>query len=84
MILDDPLADSYIQNPYAPDPDEQLHVENYTRSFEQNEVLGLNDMNVDHYTKDASGQADATEKQMAKSENAATPSATDAMPAPPA
>ena len=84
VILDDPLADSYIQNPYAPDPDEQLHVENYTRSFEQNEVLGLNDMNVDHYTKDASGGADTTEKQMSSSKNAATPSATDATPAPPA
>lgn len=49
VILDDPLADSYIQNPYAPDPDEQLEVENYTRSWEQNEQLGLNDIDVEHY-----------------------------------
>lgn len=49
LILDDPLANSYIQNPYAPDPDEQLEVENYTRTWDQNEDLGLNDIQVDAY-----------------------------------
>ena len=49
VILDDPLANSYIQNPYAPDPDEQLTIENYDRSFEQNEDLGLNDIKVENY-----------------------------------
>ncbi|CAD6888926.1 unnamed protein product [Tilletia controversa] len=48
--LDDPLANSYIQNPYAPDPDEQVKVDNYKRSYEQNEELGLNDMNTENYT----------------------------------
>jgi zinc finger protein len=28
IVLDDPLANSYIQNPYAPDPDEQVTVDN--------------------------------------------------------
>ncbi|SPO30273.1 probable ZPR1 - protein binds to translation elongation factor eEF-1 [Ustilago trichophora] len=49
VILDDPLANSYIQNPYAPDPDEQITEEVYFRSYDQNEDLGLNDINVDNY-----------------------------------
>ncbi|CAG8554098.1 6320_t:CDS:2, partial [Acaulospora colombiana] len=44
LILDDPLSNSYLQNPYAPDPDPNMKIENYERSFEQNEFLGLNDM----------------------------------------
>lgn len=53
VVLDDPLADSYIQNPYAPDPDEQLTAETYERTWEQNESLGLNDMVVDNYETSA-------------------------------
>lgn len=43
----DPLAGSYIQNPYAPDPDPYMTVEDYERTDEQNEDLGLNDMVTD-------------------------------------
>ncbi|KAF8637498.1 hypothetical protein AX17_002783 [Amanita inopinata Kibby_2008] len=46
LILDDPLANSYIQNLYAPDPDPNMTVEVYERTWEQNEELGLNDMKV--------------------------------------
>jgi zinc finger protein len=49
VILDDPLANSYIQNAYAPDVDPCLTEEEYDRTFEQNEELGLNDINVDDY-----------------------------------
>ncbi|PWN51777.1 putative ZPR1-protein binds to translation elongation factor eEF-1 [Violaceomyces palustris] len=52
VILDDPLANSYIQNPYAPDPDEQMTVENYERTYDQNEDLGLNDIKVENYSSD--------------------------------
>ncbi|PWN44673.1 putative ZPR1-protein binds to translation elongation factor eEF-1 [Ceraceosorus guamensis] len=52
VVLDDPLANSYIQNPYAPDVDEQVTVEDYTRTFEQNEDLGLNDMKLEGYEAD--------------------------------
>ncbi|PWY97003.1 putative ZPR1-protein binds to translation elongation factor eEF-1 [Testicularia cyperi] len=52
VILDDPLANSHIQNPYAPDPDEQLTVEEYERSYDQNEDLGLNDIKVEGYEQD--------------------------------
>ncbi|KAG7096451.1 hypothetical protein E1B28_003886 [Marasmius oreades] len=53
VILDDPLANSYIQNLYAPDPDPAMMIETYERSWEQNEELGLNDMKVEGYEEDA-------------------------------
>ncbi|THU98623.1 zf-ZPR1-domain-containing protein [Dendrothele bispora CBS 962.96] len=49
LILDDPLANSYLQNLYAPDPDPNMTVEMYDRSWQQNEDLGLNDMKVEGY-----------------------------------
>ncbi|TKY90212.1 hypothetical protein EX895_000210 [Sporisorium graminicola] len=60
VILDDPLANSYIQNPYAPDPDEQIIEEKYTRTYDQNEDLGLNDINVDNYHQEEAAAAPAT------------------------
>lgn len=53
VVLDDPLANSYIQNLYAPDPDPNLEEEEYERTFEQQEDLGLNDMKTEGYEKDA-------------------------------
>lgn len=49
VILDDPLSSSYLQNPYAPDADPQMTVEDYTRTWDQNEDLGLNDIQVEGY-----------------------------------
>lgn len=53
IILDDPLANSYLQNLYAPDPDPNMEIVNYDRTWEQNEELGLNDMKVEGYEEDA-------------------------------
>uniref|UniRef100_A0A673WM39 Zinc finger protein 259 n=1 Tax=Salmo trutta TaxID=8032 RepID=A0A673WM39_SALTR len=39
----------YLQNVYAPDPDPEMTTEKYTRTFEQNEDLGLNDMKTEGY-----------------------------------
>lgn len=47
VIMEDPLAGSYIQNVYAPDPDPNMKIEDYERTQEQNEDYGLNDMIVD-------------------------------------
>lgn len=47
LVLDDPLGNSYLQNLYAPDPDPNMIIEDYERSWEQNEFLGLNDLNTD-------------------------------------
>ena len=49
IVLDDPAGNCYLQNTCAPEPDPQLKVEHYERTTEQNELLGLNDMNVDNY-----------------------------------
>ncbi|XP_036450480.1 zinc finger protein ZPR1 [Colossoma macropomum] len=49
IILDDPAGNSYLQNVYAPDPDPEMKIEKYTRTFEQNEDLGLNDMKTEGY-----------------------------------
>lgn len=53
LILDDPLANSYMQNLYAPDPDPNMTIETYDRTWEQNEELGLNDIKVEGYEEDA-------------------------------
>ncbi|KAF9030358.1 zf-ZPR1-domain-containing protein [Hymenopellis radicata] len=37
LIIDDPLANSYVQNLYAPDSDPNMTVELYDRSWDQNE-----------------------------------------------
>ena len=52
MILDDPLANSYLQNLYAPDPDPNMEIITYERTWQQNEELGLNDMKVENYSGD--------------------------------
>ncbi|XP_061582940.1 zinc finger protein ZPR1 [Cololabis saira] len=49
IVLDDPVGNSYLQNVYAPDSDPEMTVEKYTRTFEQNEDLGLNDMKTEGY-----------------------------------
>lgn len=64
MILDDPLANSYMQNIYAPDPDPNMTIETYERTWEQNEELGLNDIKVEGYEADAQ---EASEKPSSNS-----------------
>ena len=53
LILEDPLANSYLQNIYAPDPDPNMTIELYDRSWEDNEELGLNDIKAENYEEDA-------------------------------
>lgn len=49
LVLDDPAGNSYLQNVYAPEADPEMTVEKYTRSFQQDEDLGLNDMKTEDY-----------------------------------
>ncbi|KAL8997948.1 MAG: hypothetical protein Q9169_002870 [Polycauliona sp. 2 TL-2023] len=44
ILLEDPLANSYVQNPWAPEPDPRLREEEYERSQEVEDDLGLSDM----------------------------------------
>jgi len=71
VILDDPLANSYLQNLYAPDPDPNMEIVSYDRTWEQNEELGLNDIKVEGYegeeeAKKAAAEAEAKEKAEAQ------------------
>ena len=47
FVLDDPLGNSFVWSELAEGQDEQLTVERYERTFEQNEELGLNDIDVE-------------------------------------
>lgn len=52
LIIDDPLSNSYLQNLYAPDPDPEMKIETYERSWEENENLGINDMKLENYEEE--------------------------------
>jgi zinc finger protein len=52
IILEDPLASSYVQSFTAPEPDPQLTVEDYERTEEEKEELGLNDMKTEDYEEE--------------------------------
>lgn len=49
IILEDPLASSYVQSFTAPEPDPQIKLEDYQRTEEEKESLGLNDMKTEGY-----------------------------------
>jgi zinc finger protein len=57
LIIDDPVSNSYLQNLYAPDPDPNMTIEEYDRTFDQNEELGLNDVVLSGYDAEAEGTA---------------------------
>ncbi|KAI9373012.1 ZPR1 zinc-finger domain-containing protein [Aspergillus egyptiacus] len=52
ITLEDPMANSYVQDLCAPAPDPQLKSEEYTRTDEEEEELGLKDMKVEGYEED--------------------------------
>ncbi|KAI1323511.1 ZPR1 zinc-finger domain-containing protein [Xylariaceae sp. FL0255] len=53
VILTDPLASSYVQKAVDPDQDDpQMTVEEYQRTEEEEEDLGLKDMKVEGYEQD--------------------------------
>ncbi|XP_049848993.1 zinc finger protein ZPR1 homolog [Schistocerca gregaria] len=52
LILNDPIANSYIQSFTAPEPDPQIQEEDYVRSKEQDEMLGLDTMNTENYAEE--------------------------------
>jgi zinc finger protein len=61
IILEDPLAASYVQSLTAPDPDPQITIENYDRTDEEEEDLGLRDMKVEGYEDDPQGEGEQVE-----------------------
>jgi zinc finger protein len=49
VVLRDPLASSYVQNLCSPEVDPQIETEEYDRSEEEEEDLGLTDMKTENY-----------------------------------
>lgn len=49
ITLEDPLASSYVQSFMAPEPDSQIQVEDYDRTEEEEEALGLKDIKTEGY-----------------------------------
>jgi zinc finger protein len=46
LVLDDALSNCFVYNPFAPEADPQMEITVYERTWDQNEELGINDMNV--------------------------------------
>ncbi|KAM0559437.1 hypothetical protein ACHAPJ_004467 [Fusarium lateritium] len=64
IILTDPFASSYVQplvDPPTPDP--KIHRENYTRTDEEEEELGLKDMKLENYGEKEEDKKDVEEKE---------------------
>lgn len=53
LILQDPLAGSYVQSLTAPEPDPKIELEDYTRTHEEEEDLGLNDIKTEGYEQES-------------------------------
>ncbi|EAT85814.2 hypothetical protein SNOG_07163 [Parastagonospora nodorum SN15] len=60
IILEDPLASSYVQSFTAPEPDPQIKVEDYERTEAEKEELGLNDMKTENYEEEHAASNGAT------------------------
>ncbi|KAI9670458.1 MAG: nucleolar zinc-finger protein [Trizodia sp. TS-e1964] len=58
VVMEDPLASSYVQNLCTPDPDPQITIEDYERTDDEKEHLGLNDIKVEGYEDDAGSKND--------------------------
>jgi len=61
-----------MQNLYAPDPDPNMTIEMYDRTWEQNEELGLNDIKVEGYEADSQVDTDAEGEKVEASDDAAS------------
>jgi zinc finger protein len=64
LILDDPLSNSFIQKYSLNDP--KPIIEDYERSFEQNEELGLNDIKTEEFVTPASDDEEDDVKKAEK------------------
>ncbi|KAJ1927667.1 nucleolar zinc-finger protein [Tieghemiomyces parasiticus] len=72
LILDDPLANSHLQNLYAPDPDPNMTIEDYDRTWDQNEDLGLNDVVLEGYEEAEQAKQKKEREEADKQNNAET------------
>ncbi|KAL1971344.1 hypothetical protein VTN77DRAFT_296 [Rasamsonia byssochlamydoides] len=71
VTLEDPLANSYVQSLCDPGPDPQIHIEEYTRTDEEEDELGLKDMKTEGYEADAEAKAKKEEGEETQKEEEA-------------
>jgi zinc finger protein len=64
IVLTDPLASSYVQNLCTPNDDPQITTEEYERTAEEEEDLGLSDMKTEGYVDEV-----GIEKERLEAEN---------------
>lgn len=55
ITLKDPMANSYVQDLCIPEVDPQLTIEDYTRSDQEEDDLGLKHMKTEGYEQDNDG-----------------------------
>lgn len=63
ITLEDPMANSYVQDLRAPAADPQMKIEEYTRTEEEEDELGLKDMKVEGYEEDGKDQKSQEENK---------------------
>jgi zinc finger protein len=68
LVLEDPLAGSYVQSLTAPEPDPKLEIVDYERTDEEEEDLGLRDIKVEGYESDHEREVQAQKKRDAEEE----------------
>lgn len=76
IVLEDPLAASYVQSFMAPEPDAQMEVVEYDRTAQEEEELGLTDMKTEGYEEEHKASVEA-EKARATDNKAPQPTPTD-------
>ena len=74
IVLEDPFANSYVQSLFSPDPDPQIRVEEYERTAEEMDELGLSDMKTHlgrdgEYVSDLAGAAEESRPPQAANES---------------
>jgi len=69
IILSDPLASSYVQNLNSPDADPQITEEEYERTAEEEEDLGLSDMKTEDYVDEVGDEQRRMEQEGNVGEN---------------
>jgi len=70
LVLEDPLAGSYVQSLTAPAPDPKLTIEDYDRTEQEEEDLGLRDIRVEGYESDHEREVEAQRVEDAKEREA--------------
>jgi len=70
VVLKDPLASSYVQNLFLPEQDPQIETEEYERTEEEEEDLGLADMKTEGYTDEVGDEKKRVEAEEAKKDSA--------------